>query len=238
MGRKTLPQLIAALLMTLTANAQSTGEIRGTVSDPDGNPLYLANVHVERPGGTQGTSTDMDGHFVLKPLEPGTYTVRISFVGYTTAEVRDVYVLADKITRLKEQRLTMNNDLPIIDISTYARPQIEPEEPGKMSLLASEFKNDPNLKDPVRMIAKSFAGVTPAPNGDGLYFRGSRSDNMAYYVDGVKMGGLSGVPSSAIRSITVYTGGLPARYGDVTGGVIAIETKSYLDVIQERHSMH
>jgi hypothetical protein len=25
----------------------------------------------------------------------------------------------------------------------------------------------------------------------------------------------------------VYTGGLPARYGDVTGGVIVIETKTY-----------
>ena len=32
------------------------------------------------------------------------------------------------------------------------------------------------------------------------------------------------------------TGGLPARYGDVTGGVVAIETKSYFDLYQQRNA--
>ena len=34
-----------------------------------------------------------------------------------------------------------------------------------------------------------------------------------------------GVPTSAIDQITVVTGGLPAKYGDVTGGVIEVTTK-------------
>jgi outer membrane receptor protein involved in Fe transport len=38
------------------------------------------------------------------------------------------------------------------------------------------------------------------------------------------------IPSSAIGSISVYTGGLPAKYGDTTGGVVVIETKSYMDL--------
>ena len=32
------------------------------------------------------------------------------------------------------------------------------------------------------------------------------------------------VPKSAIANITVYTGGIPANYGDFTGGVIEITT--------------
>ena len=36
-----------------------------------------------------------------------------------------------------------------------------------------------------------------------------------------------------MASITIYTGGLPARYGDVTGGVVAIETKSYYDLYMQ-----
>ena len=46
---------------------------------------------------------------------------------------------------------------------------------------------------------------------------------------------LTGVPPDAINSMTVYTGGLPARYGDVTGGVVAIETKSYFDLYQQQN---
>ena len=78
------------------------------------------------------------------------------------------------------------------------------------------------------MIVKSFPGVTKSRDGESLIFRGSREGSMAYYVDGVKVTGkLSGVPTFGIRSISVYTGALPARYGDVTGGVVVIDTKTY-----------
>jgi outer membrane receptor protein involved in Fe transport len=60
---------------------------------------------------------------------------------------------------------------------------------------------------------------------------------MCYFVDGMKVGSaLSGVPNDAINSLSVYTGGLPAKYGDVTGGVVAIETKSYFDLYQQRNA--
>jgi outer membrane receptor for ferrienterochelin and colicin len=64
-----------------------------------------------------------------------------------------------------------------------------------------------------------------------LYFRGSRTGAVQYNIDGVKMGANAArIPSSAIGSISVYTGGLPAKYGDTTGGVVVIETKSYMDL--------
>jgi outer membrane receptor protein involved in Fe transport len=60
---------------------------------------------------------------------------------------------------------------------------------------------------------------------------------MAYYVDGVKVTGTNpGVSPDAISRVSVYTGGLPACYGDVTGGVVAIETKSYFDLYQQRNA--
>ena len=46
---------------------------------------------------------------------------------------------------------------------------------------------------------------------------------------------LSGVPNEAINSFSVYTGGVPAKYGDVTGGIVAIETKSYFDLYQQHN---
>ena len=41
-----------------------------------------------------------------------------------------------------------------------------------------------------------------------------------------------GIPGIAVGSVKVYTGGIPAAYGDVTGGVIVVETKSYFDYAQ------
>jgi len=37
-----------------------------------------------------------------------------------------------------------------------------------------------------------------------------------------------------IGNMTVYTGGVPAKYGDFTGGVVVIESKSYSDYVIEK----
>ena len=42
-----------------------------------------------------------------------------------------------------------------------------------------------------------------------------------------------GIPGLAVGSIKVYTGGIPSNYGDVTGGVIVVETTSYFDLAQK-----
>jgi outer membrane receptor protein involved in Fe transport len=114
---------------------------------------------------------------------------------------------------------------------------IDPEEPSKLTIIAAQFEDNPQRKNPVALIASTSPDIYKSHNSDELYFRGSRSDAMAYYVDGVKItDGLSGVPPDGIASITIFTGGLPARYGDVTGGVVAIETKSYFDLYMQRQA--
>ena len=61
--------------------------------------------------------------------------------------------------------------------------------------------------------------------GGALNVRGSRSDATAYYVDGVKIVGSTNILSqAAIDQMTVVTGGVPAQYGDATGGIISIVT--------------
>jgi len=54
-------------------------------------------------------------------------------------------------------------------------------------------------------------------------------------VDGIKIqGGNMSVPGRGVGSVSLYTGGVPAAYGDFTGGVIIIETKSYSDWLVEQ----
>jgi hypothetical protein len=43
-------------------------------------------------------------------------------------------------------------------------------------------------------------------------------------------------PSMAIGSIMVYTGGVPSKYGDYSGGVVVVETMSYFDWVAQQES--
>jgi len=230
---------LIALVLGCGAMAQSLGEIQGTVLDEAQQPLPFANVVTTYGDQLIGATTDERGRFVLKPLNPGTYTVRILYVGLLPKEITGVLVNPDKITRLMGEVLVANNTLPEFSVEArrWEPPLIDPEEPSKLTVIAAQFESNPLRKSPVSMIASLSPDIYKAPGSNELYFRGSRSDAMAYFVDGVKVSGsLTGVPSDGIASITMYTGGLPARYGDVTGGVVAIETKSYLDLYMQRQA--
>lgn len=226
---------LASLAGTLTA--QGLGEVRGRVFDTEGTTLPMASVYTRVNGELFGTTTDLDGRFVLKPLAPGNYAITISYSGRQPYEYASVSVVADRASFLPDTKLR-GMELPPVVIQGTIRPLIEKDDPSRMTLLAAEIAKDPNIRNPVQFLGKTFAGVTPAPNGEGLYFRGSRTENMATYLDGIKIAGaVPSIPPSAISSVSVYTGGLPARYGDVTGGVVVIETKSYAEMVQHARRM-
>lgn len=89
-----------------------------------------------------------------------------------------------------------------------------------------------NRKDISRMpsrkatyIASIISGVNSNEVNDVLNIRGAREDANYYYIDGVKVRGSSVLPNSYIGSVTIYNQSIPANYGDVTGGVISIESK-------------
>jgi Ca-activated chloride channel homolog len=83
-------------------------------------------------------------------------------------------------------------------------------------------------------IASTVGGVNHIEDTDDLTIRGARTDANVYFIDGVKINGSHNLPKSAIRETQVFTSGIPANYGDVTGGVIEITTKSLRDVEIER----
>ena len=81
-------------------NGQETGSIVGTITDKEVNnePLPFANVLIKDT--TKGTTSDFDGLYEIADLEPGTYTVVYSFLGYETVEVPGVAVEAGKVSTI------------------------------------------------------------------------------------------------------------------------------------------
>ncbi len=227
---------LLALGFGAQASAQGFGEIHGKVFDPDGQPVEFGIVRVEQGGSVTGTETDVEGRFILKPLAAGEYDVKVQAIGLQPAEITGVRVDPGLIARLKDIRLNSLLGTVTVERFKWEEPLIRPDDPSRMVMTTAQIKTNATRKDPVKMIASMTPGVTKSANSDELYFRGSRAGAMAYYVDGVKVTGTNpGVPSEAISSVSVYTGGLPAKYGDVTGGVVAIDTKSYFDLWQQRN---
>lgn len=78
--------LVLALVLALpllspptAAQAQETGDIRGTVTNTDGQPVPAASVVVE--GTRLGTLTNPAGEYMIADVPVGTHTVRVSVIG-------------------------------------------------------------------------------------------------------------------------------------------------------------
>lgn len=236
---KTIRTMIALLALAAAAHgtAQSTGEIQGKVVDETGAGLPFCVVRAEQAGQAISTETDADGRYVLKPLPPGVYDVQVRSMAQGAAEITGVRVDPGLIVRLKDVALGNTLGTVVVEKYKWDEPLIRPDDPSRIVMTTTQIETNATRKDPVKMIASITPGVTKAAHSEELYFRGSRTGAMAYYVDGVKVTGSNpGVSAEAIQSVSVYTGGLPARYGDVTGGVVAIETKSFFDLWQQRNA--
>lgn len=219
------------MIVQQNLNAQNHGAVKGQVIDSlTKETLPNANVFVMVGDQMIGTTTDLDGRFTLKPLEPGSYNLTISYTGMK--KVIEIRINPNQTTMLPDVFLS-NEMLDDIVITGYKNPLINPEETSVQTVDYKQIKNNPNLRDLKKLSASMTGGIMVTESGDA-YVRGSRSDASIYFIDGVKVtSGNIHLPGVAIGSLTIYTGGVPAKYGDVTSGVIMVETKSYFDLWRE-----
>jgi hypothetical protein len=229
--------ILFALLFGMTAVGMAQGAmIKGQIFDAiSGETLPTATVYVKYADQMIGTTTDMDGRFTLKPLPSGTYNLTVTFIGYKSRVIEGVLVKKDKITTMGHMALNEDPEmLGEFEIVAYKVKLIDPEDPMAMTMLAAELQATPSAKSPVDAVNMMSSAIQKNEETGQLYFRGARPESMGYYTDGVKQQDqLRGVPGSSIGQMTVYVGGIPAKYGDLTGGVVVIETKSYFDLYNQ-----
>lgn len=233
---KTLTNLLIVFLFTANGIYAQTGTIKGIIKDKEtGEPIPGATVHIEIAGNMNGSATDGDGKFTIKPVNSGTYVVHASVIGYKKVDVKDVRITSDKITYVDVEMEIAATEIDVFTVVEVIHevPLISKDEPHVQMLTAKDLKTNVNRNDPIK-IATSLPGVTLGANGKDVYVRGSRPSSTQFITDGMKsITGDIGIPGQAIGSIKVYTGGVPARYGDLAGGVIVVETKSYYDLAQD-----
>lgn len=228
--------IFAAMIgMVSTAFGQgSYGEVIGTVKDKKTDvAVYGAQVFILDQGNKYQAMTDADGKFRISAVPAGNYFVNIKYFGDTMSRI-EAKVPMDGYANLGTIHFTSGVlDLMVVDVmADDGSIKLEYGELPVKSLSADEIDKSPLKFDVKGLVASMSSEVRQTEDGE-LVFRGARRGDMLYLMDGVKASEIGSVPGVAIGRMMVYTGGLPAKYGDTLGGVVVMETKSYFDLYRD-----
>ncbi len=218
--------LVVGLFVTLTVSAQ---QITGVVKDTGGQPLAGVSVFID--GTTTGTSTDIDGKYVIDIDNASGKTLIFSFIGMRTQEVRIgssyVYdiVMEDDSNFLEEtvvigyatvKRKDLMGSVSSVDSKTLAAvpvTSVSEALTGRMAgVQVTTTEGDPDADVKIRV------------RGTGSI---TQDSSPLYIVDGFPVESISDIPASDIQSIDVLKDAFStAIYGSRgANGVVLVTTK-------------
>ncbi len=225
--KKNIFIILFGLLCTSFLMADNYGKITGVIIDETtGEPLVGANVYIEE--NNQGAATDLDGRFVILLVKPGVYEVNISYVGYEKKVIRDVQVRANRLANLS---VSLKPDVMEGETITVVaeRPLVEKDIAATSRSLSS---------DDIELVPATTVGeiLTTQPgvvNSGGLHFRGGRSNEVVYYVDGIplvdplfgEINTAEVINAETVSEMQVISGTYSAEYGNAMSAIINISTK-------------
>ncbi|MFY0673606.1 MAG: TonB-dependent receptor [Bacteroidia bacterium] len=227
--------LLFLLLSAFSLNAQvQTGTVKVHVVDENGEDFLGANVAIyEGEKFIKGNSTDPFGLATIANIEPGTYSVKISFVGYAPYTQNNVTVGSNNIRSLEVEMQVESEELNEV-IVVAEKPMID-EAYGGMNTKNTEEIGRLPVRGTVGVIATS-GGVTSV-DGSAPVIRGGRSNQVITYIDGMPVRGSGAMAQSSYGEIQVYQSGIPAKFGDATSGVVNITTRKPTNNFYNRFEM-
>ncbi|MFT6245890.1 MAG: hypothetical protein ACJA0U_000542 [Salibacteraceae bacterium] len=224
--------MVAAVLLSagqLMAQ-QALGDVMGIVLDAEKQPVYNAHVFIDDGMNRYQVKTNEDGKFKIAAIPAGSYMLNIRQLKDTMPNIA-VNVPMNGFDNLGE--ITFNGGYQLIKGAVVTadldRVRLINGNLPVAELTAEEIGRSPVKFDIKKMIISMSSDVRQTEDGE-LVFRGARKGDMIYIIDGVKTRNAGSVPSVSIGRMQLYTGGLPAKYGDTLGGVVVMESKSYFDL--------
>jgi hypothetical protein len=244
MRRQLIPLLVLVVVGAGLALAQetTTGTITGRVLDQSDAVVPGATITITSEQGTKTVVSDQRGRFMVPYLTPGPYSVRVEIQGFAPMVQDNVDVRLGQRTELVftlqvgtiQETVTVTEASPTVDLTR--------------SSAGGTLDSDVLQKIPVGRALSDTLYVVPGVSSSGGVGRENPSVGGAsglenqYVVDGVNVtdsgygalgsysiryGSLgSGVTYDFIDEVQVKTAGYEAEFGQSSGGVINVITKS------------
>jgi Carboxypeptidase regulatory-like domain len=239
---------LACLLLTGMVYAQgvgSSGDIRGTVTDPSGAVVTNATVtatDVDK-GIKHTVTTDNGGQFHLTGLQPATYSLSVSKTGFQSELAKNVVVNVGqtstvdfpmKVSQVSEQ-VEVTTEPPVVETERGAQANVVSEQTIRelpinrrdyltFTLLA------PAVSDSTRLASDQDYRVRQTPQS-GLSFYGSNGRGNSVTVDGGEVNDDAGgvrlnMGQDAVQEFQINRSNYGADLGGASGATINIVTKS------------
>jgi len=235
--------IIGAIIISLHSFSQ-TGTITGQVTDQaTGEEIPMANLSIK---GTQiGATADLTGVFEFT-IEPGTYVVVCSYVGFTSLE-KEVTVKEGSATRVNfpiaEDGVVIGNGVEVISTAitntSNAIDRMKFKDGAVMDGVSSELAKELGTAN-VSSMAEKASGIS-VEGGKYVYVRGLSDRYSLTTMNGGEIPGLDPnrnsvqldlFPSTLVQNVTIRKSFTPNLPGNFTGGLVDIATKDFPDSLQ------
>lgn len=152
--------LIVAFLFTGLSGMIAQTTIEGKVKDAKtGEPILLATIALYRGGVLiTGTDTDFDGNFFLSDVQPGTYEMEASYVGYAAQRLTGIVINAGRTNRVNFELSDDAILLDAVEIKEFRVPLIEIDNTTQGKTITAENIRALPTKQ-VNAIAATAAGI-------------------------------------------------------------------------------
>ena len=229
-----LARVVAAIAITIalgtSAAASVDSVVTGIVEDAFLHPLPGATVVLHDSGGNTVAKvvTKADGKFTFPGIAFGDYTVEATSPGL----VGDHQHLQINSSQVENVELTLVNGEEIITVEEDWAVPPPPKATGSVSTVTrQELQELPGGNDrPVTDVVATQPGFVVDALGN-VYARGNHA-NVQYQVDGIpvpdSVGSLfaASIPVRLVQALEIYTGGMPAEFGERLGAVVNLTTRS------------
>lgn len=221
--------VITLFILSLTSFAQRY-TISGYISDKaSGERLISANIYSK--GTTLGTIANTYGYYSIT-FPKGEITLVISFIGYQTKELKlnlqeDISLNIDMVLNTDElnEVTVFGNQVNKVEDTQMSMVEITTQKLQKIPVMFGEAD--------VLKVLQLLPGVQSGTEGtSGIYVRGGGPDQNLFLLDGVPvynashlLGFFSVFNPDAIKSVKLYKGGFPARFGGRLSSVVDISMK-------------
>lgn len=207
--------------------SQTTGKVIGHISDASTNePLIGANILLE--GTSMGAAADENGDYYIINVPPGKYTVRVQMMGYEIYRVTNVQVSVNRSATINAKlKPTVIAGQEVV--VTAEKVAIKKDQTSSIKNVSSdqiEALPVQNISEVIQMQA----GVV------GGHFRGGRSNEVSYLIDGMQVDeAMYGERSTitlekeVVQDLEVITGTFNAEYGKAMSGIVNLVTKNGSD---------
>ena len=245
-----LTSLLPVLLLSishLTAMAQSTASLQGTVVDQFGAVVPNAKVIVRNraTGVERTTQTDNTGHYQVAALPVGSYRVDILAPGWQTQVVNDLTLEVSQTTvqnfRLTvgtvRQEVTVTNDPPVVESATITVGQVINQKTVQEIPLNGRHFAELGLLIPGSVTSPQDTNnlVTRPTRGQGasgFHTAGNRAETVNFMINGINLNDMATniitfQPSiSTVQEFKVDNSTFSAEYGRNSGAIVNIATRS------------